>query len=227
MVDEITDRTWVAVDAVDGRVHYAELGRLRPADIPARGTLVALAGDMVPSKPTAAPRLQLLSPVEIAHQAQYEGPTWIDQALLAKWRPDPEVSGFGTELRGAFAARLQWLRQRQLIERTDSADAGVPKADMMRSLRQLETQRLTTALSRELGAAYVPHAAGTSIDGIYDRPIVTPTGTLAVIRRQDTFSLAPWKTALEPLRGQAVVGVVGPNRVTWTLDRGRVLPGRS
>ena len=42
MVDEITDRTWVVVDAVDGRVHYAELGRLRPADVPARGTIVAL-----------------------------------------------------------------------------------------------------------------------------------------------------------------------------------------
>ena len=26
LVDEITDRTWVVVDAVDGRVHYAELG---------------------------------------------------------------------------------------------------------------------------------------------------------------------------------------------------------
>ena len=29
LVDEITDRTWVVVDAVDGRVHYAELGRLQ------------------------------------------------------------------------------------------------------------------------------------------------------------------------------------------------------
>jgi type IV secretory pathway VirD2 relaxase len=29
LVDEITDRTWVVVDAVDGRVHYAELGPAR------------------------------------------------------------------------------------------------------------------------------------------------------------------------------------------------------
>ena len=33
MVDEITDRTWVILDAVDGRVHYAELGRLQPGAI--------------------------------------------------------------------------------------------------------------------------------------------------------------------------------------------------
>ena len=102
----------------------------------------------------------------------------------------------------------------------------VPKTDMMRSLRQLETQRLVASLSRELGAAYVPHEAGTRINGIYERSIVTPTGKLALIRRQDTFTLAPWKPALEPLRGRAVTGMVGPTRVTWTIDRARALPGR-
>jgi type IV secretory pathway VirD2 relaxase len=226
MVDEITDRTWVVIDAVDGRVHYAELGRLRPSDVPERGTLVAMAGEAAPGKPSAAPKLQLLSPMQIERQTAYEGPTWIDQAMLAKWRPDPDVVGFGAELRGAFAARLRWLKQRQLVAPADGADELVPKPDMMRSLRQLETQRLVTSLSHELGAAYMPQEAGTRIKGIYERSIVTPTGKLALIRREDTFTLAPWKPALEPLRGQAVTGVVGPARVTWTIDRARTLPGR-
>ena len=226
MVDEITDRTWVVIDAVDGRVHYAELGRLRATDVPERGTLVALAGEAAPGKPSAAPKLQLLSPMQIERQTAYEGPTWIDQAMLAKWRPDPDVAGFGAELRGAFAARLRWLRQRQLVAPSDGGDDAVPKTDMMRSLRQLETQRLVASLSRELGAAYVPQEAGTRINGIYERSIVTPTGKLALIRRQDTFTLAPWKPALEPLRGRAVTGMVGPTRVTWTIDRARALPGR-
>jgi hypothetical protein len=226
LVDEITDRTWVVIDAVDGRVHYAELGRLRATDVPERGTLVALAGEAAPGKPSAAPKLQLLSPMQIEGQTAYEGPTWIDQAMLAKWRPDPDVAGFGAELRGAFAARVRWLRQRQLVAPGDDADELVPNPDMMRSLRQLETQRLVASLSRELGAAYVPHEAGTRINGIYERSIVTPTGKLALIRRQDTFTLAPWKPALEPLRGQAVTGIVGPTRVTWTIDRARALPGR-
>ncbi len=226
MVDEITDRTWVVIDAVDGRVHYAELGRLRATDVPERGTLVALAGEAAPGKPSAAPKLQLLSPMEIERQTAYEGPTWIDQAMLAKWRPDPDVAGFGAELRGAFAARVRWLGQRQLVAPSDGGDDAVPKTDMMRSLRQLETQRLVASLSRELGAAYVPHEAGTRINGIYERSIVTPTGKLALIRRQDTFTLAPWKPALEPLRGRAVTGMVGPTRVTWTIDRARALPGR-
>ncbi len=29
LIDEITDRTWIVLDAVDGRVHYAELGRMK------------------------------------------------------------------------------------------------------------------------------------------------------------------------------------------------------
>ena len=136
------------------------------------------------------------------------------------------MSGFGAELRQAFAARLRWLSQRQLVHATDGSDEVVAKPDMMRSLRQLETQQLVASLSRELGATYVPHEVGTRLNGIYERSIVTPTGRIALIRRQDTFTLAPWKPALEPLRGRAVTGMIGPNRVTWSIDRGRGLPGR-
>ena len=226
LVDEVSDRIWVVIDAVDGRVHYAELGRLRAAaDLPGRGELVALGGDVVRGKPSAAPKLQVLSPVEIERQASYEGPTWIDQALLASWRPDADAGGFAVELRAAFAARLRWLGQRQLIDR-DDGDEVVAKPDMMRSLRQLEAQRLVASLSRELGATYVPHEAGTRINGIYQRSIATPTGRLAVIRREDTFTLAPWRPALEPLRGKTVTGLIGPARVSWSIDRGRGLPGR-
>ena len=56
LVDEITDRTWVVVDAVDGRVHYAELGRLGPAQAPTRSMIVALTGDNAQGKPSPTPR---------------------------------------------------------------------------------------------------------------------------------------------------------------------------
>ena len=224
MIDEITDRTWVAIDAVDGRVHYAELGRLKPADVPRRGNLVRLAAGTTAGKPSAAPKLELLSAVEIERQTSYEGPTWIDQALLANWRPDPDVGGFGAELRSAFAERLRWLRQRHLGAASDRSGDFVATTDMLRALRQLETQRLVAALSHELGATYVPPVDGRRISGIYERSIVTPTARLALIRREDTFTLAPWKPALEAMRGRAVIGLIGPHRVTWTLDRGRALP---
>jgi hypothetical protein len=97
---------------------------------------------------------------------------------------------------------------------------------MMRLLRQAETQSLADDLSRRLNASYLPAEPGRQIAGVYERSITTPTGKLAVIRRQDTFTLAPWRPALEPFKGRVVMGMIGPNRVTWTLDRGRGLPGR-
>jgi type IV secretory pathway VirD2 relaxase len=226
MTDEISDRTWVVIDAVDGRIHYAELGRLHPADRPRSGNLVFLGAAARGDKPSAAPKLQVLSLIDIHQQSSYEGPTWIDQAIIAHWQPEAGAAGFGAELAKAFAARVKWLSQRQLLGPSDKAGELAPTADMMRTLRQLETERLVTDLARELGATYVPRDSDRRISGIYERPILTPTGRLALIRRDDTFTLAPWKPGLEPLRGRRVIGWVGPRRITWTPERGRTLPHR-
>jgi hypothetical protein len=169
--------------------------------------------------------LQVLSPVGIENHAAYDGPTWLDKALLSKWRPDASTRGFAAEVDGALAARGRWLMARQLAEATPAGDIA-PKPDMMRRLRQAETQRLAEDLSRRLNASYLPAEPGRQIAGVYERAITTPTGKLAVIRRQDTFTLAPWRPGLEPLKGRAVTGMIGPTRVTWALDRGRTLPGR-
>jgi hypothetical protein len=88
LVGEITDRTWIIVDAVAGRVHYAELGRLVDTALPDRGALVALGGQSLHGRPSSTPRLDLLSAVNLKQQIVYDGPTWLDQAILSKWRPD-------------------------------------------------------------------------------------------------------------------------------------------
>ena len=141
MVDEITDRTWVILDAVDGRVHYAELGRLQPGAVPARGMIAALGGGPQNEKPNALPRLHILSPVSIERLASYEGPTWLDEAILAKWRPDPAMPGVAAELRSAIAARADWLAGRGLAT-IEASDKVTPSPDMMTSLRKMQTERL-------------------------------------------------------------------------------------
>lgn len=224
LVDEISDHTWVVIDAVDGRVHYAELGRLKPADAPVRGALVALAGDSLDGKPSPVPKLQELSPIEL--EATYHGPTWLDQAILSKWQPEPGTPGFATEVRRALAARGRWLAERKLSTVSPTGEV-TPASEMMRTLRHSETERLVQDLSRHLRATYVRTEPGVRIAGVYDRYITTPSGKIAVIRRDDSFTLAPWRPALEPLRGRAVTGMVDPNRVTWSLDRGRAIPGRT
>ena len=225
MVDEITDRTWVVLDAVDGRVHYAELGRLEPEGAPRRGAIVALGSGVLSERATAAPKLDLVTDIELKHHVAYHGPTWLDQAAVAKWRPGPNTPGFSAELRTAIAQRGHWLAERQLADL--SPDGAIrPRPDMMRRLREAETERLVRDLKQHLGIDYVPSEPGRRISGTYERSIPTPTGRLAVIRREDTFTLAPWRPALEPMRGRAVTGIVGPSRVSWSLDRGRGLPGR-
>jgi hypothetical protein len=68
---------------------------------------------------------------------------------------------------------------------------------------------------------------GPRISGTYERAIITPSAKLALIRRDDTCTLAPWEAALEPMRGQAVTAVISLNRVSWSLDRRRQFAGQS
>jgi hypothetical protein len=226
MVDEITDRTWVVIDALDGRAHYAELGRLREGEAPTRGMLAALAGDGPQDKPGSLPRLQVLSWIKLERLSQYDGPTWLDQAILGDFQVDAAMPGFAAELRQMLAARGRWLCDEGLAE--VSASVGIsPRPGMMAALRQRETARIAAALSRQLKACFVPAEAGRPIFGVYERALATPTAKLAVIRRQDTFTLAPWRPALEPLRGLNVSGFLGTHRVTWARDVGRGLPERS
>lgn len=226
LVDEISDHTWVVIDAMDGRAHYAELGRLKPADVPIRGTIVALAGDGLDGKPSSLPKLQVVSPVTLEKHTTYDGPTWLDEAILSRRQPEPGTPGFAGQVRAAIAKRRDWLVERRVATIAPGGHLA-PAPDMIRTLRIAETDRIVQQVSRELNATYVPSASGARITGVYDRAIATPTGKLAVIRREDTFTLAPWRPTLEPLRGRAVSGMIGPNRVTWSLDRGRGIPGRT
>jgi hypothetical protein len=181
--------------------------------------LVALAGDeTLRGKPTSVPRIEVLSAVEIGRLATYDGPTWLDEAIIGRLQVQKDTRGLPTELRQALVDRGRWLAGQGLAAASGSGEV-VPKADMMRSLRQRETTHLAETLSRQLNAIHVPRETGSRISGVYEHAIMTPTGRLAVIRSTDTFTLAPWKPALEPLRGRAVLGLVGPSRVMWTLDR--------
>ena len=226
MVDEITDRSWVVIDALDGRAHYAELGRLTPSEVPSHGVIVALTGNRLNGKPTGAPRLEVLSTVELSQLPAYDGPTWLDRMLLTRQNLEDRSRGFAAELKDALAARAEWLIREELARRTQTGEI-VLKPQLLTALRQRESRRLAATLSRELRATYLPQEPGARIAGIYERSVSTPTGRLAILRQEDTFTLAPWRPSLEPFRGRAVSGIVASSRVHWSLDRGRGLPGRA
>jgi type IV secretory pathway VirD2 relaxase len=225
LVDEITDRQYVIVDGSDGRVHYADLGRLAAVEVPAAGMIVSLTSDSLQGKPKSAPRLQILSAVELASQIDYDGPTWLDRVVIARESIHRAPTGFGAELEGAFASRSRWLIAHKLADAGGDGEIS-PSPQMGALLRQREAARLAQSLSRQLNAVHVPHEPGARISGVYARSISTPTAKLAVIRTEDTFTLAPWRPALELMRGRAVTCLVQSHHVTWMLDRGRGLPGR-
>ena len=168
LVDEITDRQYVIVDGADGRVHYAELGRLRPDETPARGMIVSLVSDRLEGKPRSTPRLTVLSPVELERLPSYDGPTWLDRAVTAKERISAGPIGFGAELSQALDERRQWLSDRQLAEFKPSGEM-VPKPQMFTALQQRERAHLAETLSRQLNASYMPNEPGSRVSGVYER----------------------------------------------------------
>ena len=92
-------------------------------------------------------------------------------------------------------------------------------------LRQRELQRIAAEIGRAGNVEVLISRPGERVTGVYERAIDTPTGRHAVLRRQDSITIAPWTAALKPMRGRAVTGLVQPAKVAWTLDRGRALPG--
>lgn len=80
---------------------------------------------------------------------------------------------------------------------------------MRHELQTRERLRIEQGLSRELNAAHVPYTTGSQVIGVYQRAIATPTGKMALIRSEDTFTLAPWTPALETYKGRMIIGSMG------------------
>lgn len=222
LVDEITDRQYVVVDGTDGRVHYAELGRRAADAAPQRGMIVKLAADRLEGRPQASSHIEILSPADLRGQETYLGPTWLDDLIAGKERLSSRSVGFGSEVERALEVRVRWLVERQLAEPPVDGQVRL-KPDALAMLRRHETERLAGDLSRHYGVPFAPAVPGVAFSGVYDRAITTPTAKLAIIRTDASVTVAPWRPALEPVRGQRVQGIMHQTRVVWSLERGRGL----
>ena len=219
LVDEITDRQYVVVDGVDGRVHYAELGR-RPSDTaPGKDMIVSLAADRLGGRPQSATRIEVLSPAALKGQEAYVGPTWLDTVLSGRHRVATQSTGFGGDVERSLQARAIWLVERQLAERLPDNKLQVKPA-AFETLRKLEIERFSSDLAKQYGVPFQTAQPGVTITGVYDRSITTPTAKLAVIRTATGVTVAPWRPSIEALRGQQVQGIMHPTKVVWGPGRG-------
>jgi type IV secretory pathway VirD2 relaxase len=212
LVDEISDRNWVVIDGADGRVHYVELGKLRPEAVPPRHAVVRLVPDRLIGKPQSAPRLDILARTASRDQATYDGPIWIDR-LVVDGTPNAQLHrGYGAELNATIEARRAWLVQQDLGRRAADGRFEV-RHSAVTQLRQREIARLGRELERETGLRHVPVPQGASVRGTVGRSIDTPDGRYIAITTGSEVRLVPWAKPLERYRGQEVSGTMGTKQL--------------
>ncbi len=222
LVDEISDRSWLVVDATDGRVHYIEVGRLKPDTIPVRDTIVRIVPDRLSGKPQATPRIEVLAEPAPQTGPTYNGPLWLDRIVAS---PDPSMqtrAGFGAALSRELTSRKEWLVSQDLGR--FKTDGGFElRTSAGAQLQQREQQRIGADIAAKTGAIYVPSVAGTQARGTVGETIRTPAAKLVVIRRDAEITVVPWSKALERHRGREVAGIVTPHQLM--IGRNRARPG--
>lgn len=221
LTDEINDRHFIVVDGIDGKVHYAHIGRMRPEALPSRGTIVSLE---VPPQDMATQstqdkqhaRLRVLSYLNLERLAGTEGMTWLDRELVSKSPSFVSDQGFGKDVKSALRNRLQWLSERGMAEPTQ--DGGTrPTTTAMKALANRELDQAADRFANASGLHAARLMDGERIEGTYRQPISLASGNFAVFENSKEFTLVPWRPSFEDIRGKEVIGKVNGSTIAWEL----------
>ena len=216
--DELTGSAYAIVDGVDGHTHH-----LRFADIDLTGD--AKPGAIVELRSwqegNGAARISLAtrSDLSLAGQITAPGATWLDRQLLTR---DPATSarGFGLEVQGAMAARVDHLEAQGLARR--QGQRVILADDLIGTLRSGELDSATASISASTGLDHKPSAEGNFVSGIYRERVTLSSGRFAMIDDGLSFQLVPWRPVLDKHLGQHVTGTVARGgSVDWALGRGK------
>lgn len=151
--------------------------------------------------------------------------TWLDRELASDTPAPIRDAGFGREVRGALAARRQWLVEQGLAD--GEGDQTRLRANALATLQRRELLRVAGELSGELGKEFVEPRTGAHIEGVLSRRIELASGRFALIEKSREFTLVPWRTALESQLGKQVGGIVRGDGVNWRFERERDGPAIS
>ena len=216
LTDEINDRHFVVVDGIDGKVHYADIGRIRPEALPSKGMIVALEAAEQEAGSRQQTRLRILSYLNLEKLVTTEGATWLDRELANKTPRHIGDQGFGTDVKSALRNRLQWLTERGMVE--PAPDGGVrPAATAMRTLTLNEMNQVVAKHSATSGLQAAQLMDGERFEGAYIRPISLASGKYAVFENSKEFTLVPWRPSFEDIRGKSVTGKVSGSTIAWEL----------
>ncbi len=218
IADELTDRKYLVLDGIDGRIHYAETGTLTAGNIPEPGMIVALSGGGGKARMRNA-QVEIVSYVPIEQLPGVEAVTWLDGTIVADVKPAIREKGFGAEVSKAVVAREEWLITKGYA-RSEQPGMITPKPDMLRDLNHRGINRVVERLSAETGLAHVPVVEGRRFSGQHVRTVDLPMQRLAVIKGRETFTMAPWRPELSKMRGKEIEIRVQDRTITMALARG-------
>jgi type IV secretory pathway VirD2 relaxase len=219
IADEMTDRTYLVVDGIDGRVHYAETGKLDPHNIPDPGMIVALSGGRGKGKMSNA-QVEIVSHWPVEKLSDLETATWLDRTIVAAKRPAIHAKGFGAEVSKAITSREAWLIAH------GHALAGqpgmiTPHRGMIETLHQRSLKRVAGHVSAELNLPHLILFDGSRFQGRHVKTVQLPEMKIAVIKGRQEFALIPYQSALMQLRGREMVVRVQDRAMSLILFDGR------
>jgi type IV secretory pathway VirD2 relaxase len=109
LADEISDKHFLVVDGMDGKVHYANVGHLPPELVPGKGMIVTIENKASGDDEKQRTRLRILSYMNLGRLVDAEGATWLDRELLSSQPGARAATGFGELVHTALGRRQQWL----------------------------------------------------------------------------------------------------------------------
>ncbi len=142
-----------------------------------------------------------------------DGLTWLDQQTAIS----SLAVGFGAEARGAKALRMAHLVEQGLIT---NSERGLTPSEKD-ALERRGVGAIGQQTADAIGKVYQPYLNRDQIEGQLTKSIVRTEGKFAVLERQKSFSLVPWRSGFERARGKEISISIQGRSMSWTLARGR------
>ena len=220
IADEMSDRKYLILDSIDGRLHYAETGKLAGTNLLEPGMMVALSGGGGKGKMRNA-RIEVVSFWSVERLAAAEAATWLDQVIVADKKPIIHEKGFGADVSKALVAREEWLiaKRHASVERTGTI---TPKPDMLGDLNHKGITVAAEEMSAQLGMPHHAPFEGLRMTGKHVGTIDLPLQRLAVIKGRQDFTLVRWRPELLKMHGREIDISVRDRTITMALARGRI-----
>jgi Protein of unknown function (DUF3363) len=142
--------------------------------------------------------------------------TWLDKELASKAPTSVSDQGFGGDVKAALRNRMQWLKERGMVDR--ASDDGIrSSAIAMNTLAKHDVTAATQTYFATTGLQAANLIDGERFDGTYTRLIPLASGKCAVFENSKEFTLVPWRPSFEDFKGRSVTGKVTGSTIAWEL----------